>query len=295
MKLLAKSFVIHHSPRYLFKGYIKLCMACRAWWRHQMETFSGLLAICAGNSPVPGEFSAQRPVTQSFDVFFDLRLKKRLSKQSWGWWFEALSRPLWRHRNGIWYFGHECIHSPMICTSGAVTSENNERIASWVISQKSLLKISHRLLDLLHAILWHENRNTKKTIFDHPFRHRRQGGPFLTQYCDTITKWRRMICDIIRTTSKAIVTSYSPIVFARATLKCHHNGRDGVSNHQPHYCLLSRLFGPRSKKTSKLPDVTGLCAGKSPATGELPHKWPVIQKMFPFDDVIMNLHKVYMK
>ena len=64
-----------------------------------METFSALLAICAGNSPVPGEFPAQRPVTRSFDVFFDLRLNKRLSKQSWGWWFEALSRPLWRHCN----------------------------------------------------------------------------------------------------------------------------------------------------------------------------------------------------
>ena len=42
--------------------------------------------VCAGNSPVPGEFPAQRPVTRSFDVFFDLRLNKRLSKQSWGWW-----------------------------------------------------------------------------------------------------------------------------------------------------------------------------------------------------------------
>ena len=47
------------------------------WWRHQMELFSALLAICAGNSSVP-----QRPVTRSFDVFFDLRLNKRLSKQS---------------------------------------------------------------------------------------------------------------------------------------------------------------------------------------------------------------------
>ena len=41
---------------------------------------------CAGNSPVTGEFTAQRPVTQRFDVFFDLRLNKRLSKQLWGWW-----------------------------------------------------------------------------------------------------------------------------------------------------------------------------------------------------------------
>ena len=52
----------------------------QAWWRHQMETFSALLAICAGNSPVSGDFPAQRPVTQSFDVFFDLRLNERLNK-----------------------------------------------------------------------------------------------------------------------------------------------------------------------------------------------------------------------
>ena len=64
-----------------------------------METSSALLAICAGNSPVPGEFPAQRPVTRSFDAFFDLRLNKRLSKQSGGWWFETLPRPLWRHSN----------------------------------------------------------------------------------------------------------------------------------------------------------------------------------------------------
>ena len=74
------------------------------WWRHEMETFSALLAICAGNSPVPGEFPAQRPVTRSFDVFFDLHLNKRLSKQSWGWWFETLSRPLWHHCNECWAF-----------------------------------------------------------------------------------------------------------------------------------------------------------------------------------------------
>ena len=72
-----------------------------AWWRHQMETFSALLAICVGNSPVPGEFPIQMPVTRSFDVFFDLRLNKRLSKKSWGFWFETLSCPLWRHCNGI--------------------------------------------------------------------------------------------------------------------------------------------------------------------------------------------------
>ena len=64
-----------------------------------METFSVLLAICAGNSPVTGEIPAQRSVTRSFGVFFDLHLNKRLSKQSWGWWFETPSHPLWRQCN----------------------------------------------------------------------------------------------------------------------------------------------------------------------------------------------------
>ena len=64
-----------------------------------METFSALLAIGAGNSPVTGQFPSQRPVTRGFDVFFDLRLNKRLNKQWWGWWFETPSRLLWRHCN----------------------------------------------------------------------------------------------------------------------------------------------------------------------------------------------------
>ena len=63
--------------------YIKFTDYRTPWWRHRMETFSALLAICAGNSPVPGEFSAQRPVTRNIDVFFDLRLNKPLSKQWW--------------------------------------------------------------------------------------------------------------------------------------------------------------------------------------------------------------------
>ena len=72
-----------------------------------MEAFSALLAFCVENSPVPGEFPAQRPVTRSFDVFFDLRLNKRLSKQSWGWWFEPPSHPLGRHRNEMYIWCKE--------------------------------------------------------------------------------------------------------------------------------------------------------------------------------------------
>ena len=69
------------------------------WWRHQIETFPALLAICAGISPVTGEFPSQRSVTRSFDVFFDLHPNKRLRKQSWDWWFEMPSSLLWHHCN----------------------------------------------------------------------------------------------------------------------------------------------------------------------------------------------------
>ena len=70
-----------------------------SWWRHQIETFSALLVLCAGNSPGPGEFSAQRPVTLSFEVVFDLRLNKRLGKQSRRRWSETPLCSLWRHCN----------------------------------------------------------------------------------------------------------------------------------------------------------------------------------------------------
>ena len=90
----------------IFKGTLEFTF--RAWWSHQMETFSTLLAHFAGNSLVTGEFPSQRPVTRSFDVSFDLRLNKRLSKQAWCWWFETPSCSLWRHFNGMSRF-HESL------------------------------------------------------------------------------------------------------------------------------------------------------------------------------------------
>ena len=71
-------------------GILKLC--------YMMTSSNGnifrVTAICAGNSPVPGEFPTQRPVMRSFDVYFDLRPNKRLNKQSLDWWFETLSPPI---------------------------------------------------------------------------------------------------------------------------------------------------------------------------------------------------------
>ena len=70
--------------------------------------------------------------------------------------------------------------------------------------------------------------------------------------------WAQLVSECFNCT-EAITTS----------LQWRHNGRDGVSNHQPHHCLLNRLFRRRSKKTSKL-YITGLCAGNSAVTGEFP-------------------------
>ena len=67
------------------------------------------------------------------------------------------------------------------------------------------------------------------------------------------------------------------------TLHWRHNDHDGVSNHQPHGCLLNRLFRRRLKETSKL-RVTGLCVGNAPGPVNSPHKGPVTRKMFPFDN-----------
>ena len=74
------------------------------WWDILMMTSSNgnifrVTGPLCGEFTGPGEFPTQRPVTQSFDVFFDLRLNKRLSKQPWSWWFETPSWSWWRQCN----------------------------------------------------------------------------------------------------------------------------------------------------------------------------------------------------
>ena len=62
--------------RHYFTGYTHTKKIFNTRWRHQMETFSALLVLCAGNSPVTGDFPSERSVTRNFGVFFDLRLNK---------------------------------------------------------------------------------------------------------------------------------------------------------------------------------------------------------------------------
>ena len=126
--------LIHRYPQWLLHWPVGI-----AWWRHKMETFSALLAICAGNSPVPGEFPAQRPVTRSFDVFFYLRPNKRLSKQSRGWWFKTPSRPLWRHCNGT--IAPNCYNAENVTLNIWVISTTTRRrkLCAWFLEMYGLI------------------------------------------------------------------------------------------------------------------------------------------------------------
>ena len=157
-----KSWILIPDP-WLFSTY-------ETWWCHQIETFSALLALWAGNSTVTGELPAQSPVARSFDIFFDLRLNKQLSKQSWGWWFETSSlpllchsdvlsnlnclgiakvnskylwfetpsRPLWRHSNGsgVWTKLKECLfqqhlYNPVKSSSMIINTECVNKVVKW--------------------------------------------------------------------------------------------------------------------------------------------------------------------
>ena len=137
-------------PRYYWRidGKVQIVKSCLCgrmssrseypWSRHQMEIFSSLLALCAGNSLVTGEFPAQRPVGRSIDVFFALCLNKRLSKQSWGWWSETPSRSLWLHCNAYEFDSL----APATCISNFiyVISEHMLRIEFMSISCEIALR-----------------------------------------------------------------------------------------------------------------------------------------------------------
>ena len=159
-----------------------------SWWRHQMETFSALLAICAGNSPVPGEFTAQRPVTRSFDVFFDLRLNKPLSKQWWGWWLETLSRPLWRHCNAVVLF----------CGGGDATIS-----CQW----------NHRIhLPIFSGLL--QNRPLPYPVYDIAQNHYSCNGLPIVEGCvfSVVRKWKiellSMLCLVTDKTQQSVNDEY---------------------------------------------------------------------------------------
>ena len=192
--------------------------------------------ICRVTGHLCGEFTDHRwiPLTKASDAELDLRLNKRLGKQPWGWWFETPSCQLWRHCNGFVvndYFYHSWGDSLMIITHDCVTRENE-----WQIPP-----------------LW-KNKQQKNNYYS----HKPCSMLCITASITVIPRQNETKQDHMR------------IVWVKLhTLQWRHNGRDGVSNHQPHDCLFNRSFRRRSKKISNL-CVTGLCEGNSSVTGEFP-------------------------
>ena len=129
-------YPLHYHPYYLIIS----------WWRHQMKTFSALLALCEGKPPITGGFHWQRAVTGSFDIFFHLCLNRRPSKQSRRW-FETPSRSSWCHYNVL---------------SNSIQCHHHPHTLQWRHNDRDDVS-NHRLLDCLHNRLFsHQSKNMSK-------------------------------------------------------------------------------------------------------------------------------------
>ena len=201
-----------------------------AWTRHDMETFSALLALCAGNSSVTGEFPSQGPVTRSLDIFFDQRLNKRLSKQSWGRCFETPSRSIWRHCNGtvtcVWpmhvlhmYVVHRLLwrlyHINMVIPHGLVLPISVSYCYWWVSASPIIFTVVFVEIWFPLAVLWIyflacrlslAVKATQATIF----------------YGKTLAIWQRRKC--------AWMTTFSP-------LNTHHQYNHAIEQSQHIFTL----------------------------------------------------------
>ena len=210
----------------------------------------------------PGEFPTQRPVTRSFDVFLDLRLNKWLSKQWWGWWFETPSWSLWRHRNEN--IGVRLIHrhwgkmaailqkafsNAMFLMKSVVflfkfhfqvsnyqyTNIGSDNSATW----GSAMKASYLLFHTFHTVIWHTTANLLNTNMSWT-------GKKMFGYYDGINNNNKIKIEIETKMGQSVTPTL--IRWLNSQSRWHHNmallwrnnGGDGISNHQPHDCLLDR-------------------------------------------------------
>ena len=145
--------IIYVNNKVVMYRYSSNWKGSQSWWRYQMETFPALLAFSAGNSPVIGEFPSQRPVTRSFDVFFDLSLNQRLSKQSCGWWFETRSGSLWRQYNAnYWSLDNRKLKSALPGYFWITSSERMHEVTNWFIDDMWWIAVSNLLQKSIY--LW---------------------------------------------------------------------------------------------------------------------------------------------
>ena len=237
------------------------------WRRHKMGTFSASLILCAGNSPVTGEFPMQRPVTRSFDVFFDLHLNQRLSKQSRRRWFETPSCPLWRHCNSSWLllkawcrFGTRpprTITIPLRTRHMPIMLHNNVRIFTARASPSRPSK-NASIISIIDSLCFFVKRIQIK-FMSWSFRMK-----FRSFECHITSMFlcRQFFMPLIGTIWRQDSTSFT-IVYSTV-----YSGTDERKHKSP----------------ASLAFVRGI--HRSPVNS--PHKGPVTRKMFPFDDVIMT-------
>ena len=159
---------------------LNLIILCLQIWGHkqiqnwlQSQSFNritssdgnvlALLALCVRNSTVNVEFPSQRPVMQSFDVFFHLCLNKRLSKQSWDWWFEMPSWSLWCHCN-------------VLCSYSLDFYQTDDIIQNaWTDLITSMMNSSAP---------WRCGSKFKSVIFEHMLRIK-----FISTFCHIAARW----------------------------------------------------------------------------------------------------------
>ena len=134
-------------------------------------------------------------------------------------------------------------------------------IHRWPVNSPHKWPVSRKMLPFDHVIMVQPNVSNEITWISMP-EHRTPQIQSYWLWWSTDSPMPNIIWYISLYHEEARTVQFTPLQWC-------HNGRDSVSNHQPHHFLLNRLFGCRSKKTSKL-RVTGLCVGTSPGTGELP-------------------------
>ena len=149
------------------------------------------------------------------------------------------------------------------------TSQNNMHAVScfffflWLCCGMALVKFTHIFLVVPH---WHRNSNCLSRKHMGTFISWRQWKRYITtaKHNKTVCTYNGVYCIFFSNSN----TCQIPDMWNNQS-QWRHDGLGGVSNQQPHHCLLSRLSGRRSKKISKLRG-TGLCAGNSPGTSEFP-------------------------
>ena len=155
--VIGGNFEIDHAW-YIMNEWREYTNFLAKWPMKMMTSSKGnifrVTGLCVGNSPVTGEFPSRRPVTHSFDVFFDLHLYKRLSKQSRGWWFETPSLSLWCHCNGIFSLQFAKVYNNSYCDE-----TNNRGYSGIAIPILEIRRSHYRLIFIMRIHI------SSKTIF----------------------------------------------------------------------------------------------------------------------------------